>query len=309
MNIDVAGALPGEAFTASFDPQDFLGGRVADLQRPKFLAIVSSSALATTLARKSSGKVDGFVVEGPAAGGHNAPPRRAMQLTEDGQPIYGDRDIPELEKIRALGLPFWLAGTYGRPGKLKEALSLGATGIQVGTAFAFCEESGMRPDIKKEAIRQSQTGETSVFTDPLASPTGFPLKVLQQEGTLSSAELFANRKKICDLGYLRKAYRQPDGKVGYRCSGEPEADYLRKGGELSETKGRKCVCNGLLATVGLGQVQADGREELPLVTAGDDASRIAQFLQPGRETYSAAEVVQRLLSDYEEPVDPVQPGI
>ncbi len=293
--IDVAGALPGETFTASFDPVELLGKNIPPLKRPGFLAIVSSSALATTLARKSSGSVEGFVVEGPPAGGHNAPPRGPMQLTPEGEPVYGPRDVPELDKIQALGIPFWLAGSYGRPGKLKEAQSLGATGIQVGTAFAFCNESGMRADIKKEAIRLSQAGETRVFTDPLASPTGFPLKVLQIEGTLSEKKHFENRKKICDLGYLRRAFRMPDGSVGYRCSGEPEADYLRKGGTLEETKGRKCVCNGLLATVGLGQIQENGAEELPLVTAGEDASRIAEFLPPGRETYTAADVIRRLL--------------
>mgnify|MGYP000741757026 CR=1 FL=1 len=45
------------------------------LARPRFLAIIASHALATMLARKATGKVDGFVVEGPTAGGHNAPPR------------------------------------------------------------------------------------------------------------------------------------------------------------------------------------------------------------------------------------------
>ena len=42
--------------------------------------------------------------------------------------------------IVGLGLPFWLAGGYGSAEKLKEALAEGAAGIQVGTAFAFCDE-------------------------------------------------------------------------------------------------------------------------------------------------------------------------
>lgn len=297
LSLEVAGALPGEKFTTSFDPSEFRNQTT--LKRPRFLGIVSSAALATTLARKSSGRVDGFVVEGPSAGGHNAPPRGNLELTPEGEPVYGPRDNPELEKIRALGLPFWLAGAYGRPGKLREARRLGAVGIQVGTAFAFCDESGIRSDLKEEAIRLSRAGKTQVFTDPLASPTGFPLKILQIAGTLSEQPLFEARKKICDLGYLRRAYRRPDGTVGFRCAGEPEEDFLRKGGDPGEIKGRKCVCNGLLATVGLGQVQQNGEVELPLLTAGTDASRIAEFLPPGKSSYTATDVINRLLADCE----------
>src|SRR5262245_10270543 len=135
--IDVQGALPGEKTTTTFDPRDFCGIEPRPLRRPFFLGIVASATLALTLAKKANGRVDGFIVEGPTAGGHNAPPRGALQLTAEGEPLYGPRDIPELDKIRALGLPFWLAGGYGRPGKLSEALELGAAGIQVGTPFAF----------------------------------------------------------------------------------------------------------------------------------------------------------------------------
>lgn len=295
LKIDVLGALPADDFTSTFDPSEFCGEPAPQLKRPLFLGIVSSATLAMTLARKSSGQVDGFIVEGPTAGGHNAPPRGPMELTADGEPLYGPRDAPELEKIRALKLPFWLAGSWGQPGKLQGAHEAGAAGIQVGTAFAFCEESGIRPDIKEEALRQSRAGTVRVFTDPLASPTGFPLKIAGIGGTMSDEAISNTRTRICDLGYLRRAYRLANGGVGYRCPGEPEEDFVRKGGTLEETAGRKCVCNGLLATVGLGQTQANGEEEPALVTAGNDITRIAEFLKPGRASYSAAEVVERLL--------------
>ena len=158
----------------------------------------------------------------------------------------------ELEKIRALELPFWLAGSYGAVGKLAEALSLGAAGIQVGTAFAFCEESGIRPDLKQQVFQLSRAGKLRVFTDPLASPTGFPFKVVQLPGTLSDSQInSAARERLCDLGYLRHAYRKADGTIGYRCPAEPVEDFVRKGGTLEETHGRECVCNGLVATIGL----------------------------------------------------------
>jgi nitronate monooxygenase len=296
LKIDVEGAVSGEEHFCRFDPRAFCGGSLPELVRPHFLGIVASATLAMTLARKSSGRVDGFVVEGETAGGHNAPPRGPLRLSATGEPVYGPRDVPELDKIRALGLPFWLAGSYGQPGRLAEAIRLGATGIQVGTAFAFCEEAGIRPDLKRQAIQRSRKGTLSVFTDPIASPTGFPFKVLGVSGTLSEASGYEARARICDLGILRHVYRRPDGTLGYRCPAEPVEDYLAKGGAVADTEGRKCVCNGLGATVGLGQVRSGSGEELALMTAGDDAVQVASYLKPGCDSYTAADVVRSLLA-------------
>ena len=101
--------------------------------------------------------VDGFVVEGPTAGGHNAPPRGALTLDGHGEPVYGPRDVPDLEQIRNLGLPFWLAGSYGDTMMIEKAISLGAQGVQVGTAFAFCDESGMAPELKASVLLASRS--------------------------------------------------------------------------------------------------------------------------------------------------------
>ena len=295
LKIDVEGALPGEEFYSHFDPATFCGGTAPRLKRPYFLGIVASATLAITLARKSNGVVDGFIVEGETAGGHNAPPRGALQLNPAGEPLYGPRDIPDLEKIRDLGLPFWLAGSFGRAGKLVEARALGAAGIQVGTAFAFCEESGIRPELKQKAIQLSRAGQARVFTDPLASPTGFPFKVVQLPGTQSESRESSSRTHHCDLGFLRQAYRKSDGTVGYRCPAEPMEDFVRKGGTLAATAGRQCVCNGLTATIGMAQFRPGSGLDLPLVTAGNDVADIATFVRSGNDAYSAAEVVERLL--------------
>ncbi|MFN7140343.1 MAG: nitronate monooxygenase, partial [Limisphaerales bacterium] len=299
LKIDVEGALPDEEYFSTFDPASLCGENIPVLKRPRFLAIVASATLAITLARKSNGRVDGFVVEGEMAGGHNAPPRGPIQFNDSGEPVYGPRDLPDLEKIRALNLPFWLAGAYGNPGRLAEAIAAGATGIQVGTAFAFCEESGIDPQWKRTVLELSQADNVRVFTDPVASPTGFPFKVVQVDGTLSDPEIYAQRPRICDLGYLRQTYRKPDGTVGYRCPAEPVNDFIRKGGTAEEAVGRKCVCNGLMATVGLGQVRPE--TEAPLITAGNDVTRLARFIQRGGYSYTAEDVIHHLLSDEHQP--------
>jgi nitronate monooxygenase len=301
LKIDVAGALPGEEHISRFDPATLYGGPAPALPRPHFLAIVSSATLALTLAKKSNGRVDGFVVEGALAGGHNAPPRGPMQLDARGEPIYGVRDVPDLAKIRELGLPFWLAGSQATPDKLAAALAIGANGIQVGTGFAFCAESGINEELKSEALRASRGGTARVFTDPSASPTGFPFKVAQLPGTLADPDCYAARERVCDLGYLRQPYRKEDGTLGYRCAAEPAADYVRKGGDAADTVGRKCLCNGLAATVGLPQVRHGVRED-PLVTAGDEIADLARFAAPDCDSYTAEEVVRYLRGELTRPV-------
>jgi nitronate monooxygenase len=279
-----------------FDASDYAEGPLPVLHRPRFLAIVSSNTLATTMLRRASGRVDGLVIESPTAGGHNAPPRGKLQLNAAGEPVYGERDQVNIAELRRLGVPFWLAGGYGNAEKVREALEQGAAGVQVGTAFAFTRESGLRPDLKQELLAQAVDGTGDVFTDPLASPTGFPFKVAQLQGSYSDAEVAAARTRVCDLGYLREPYAAPDGNIGYRCAAEPVANYVAKGGKIEDTVGRKCLCNALLANIGHAQTRKCGQIEPALVTVGDDLNTVAQFLAPGRTTYSAADVVESLLS-------------
>jgi len=296
LKVDVEDAAADEHFACRFDPTDFLGAPAPLLKRPKFLAVISSATLAMTLARKSNGHVDGFVIEGATAGGHNAPPRGQTSLNDRGEPIYGLRDDVDMDKVRALGLPFWMAGGYADPGRLADALAMGAEGIQVGTAFGFCAESSITPELKRRAIELSRDGKTDVYTDRRASPTGFPFKVARIAGTLSDAPVYKNRVRICDVGYLRRAYRRPDGTVGYRCPAEPVANYVAKGGLAEDTEGRTCLCNSLFATIGLSQVQTGGLVELALVTAGDDAARLSRFVEDGQDSYTADEVIDYLLA-------------
>lgn len=296
VKLQVEGATPDDDFRVRFSPEKVLGQALANLRRPAFLAIIASVTLALTLLKRATGQVDGFVIEGPTAGGHNAPPRGSLQLTPAGEPVYGPRDEVDLAKMRALGRPFWLAGSYGSPERLHQALADGAAGIQVGTAFAFCEESGLAEELKRQVIQQALDGEATVFTDPIASPTGYPFKVVELPGSASEREVYEARSRICDLGYLRHPYKRADGTLDYRCPAEPVADYVWKGGKEEETVGRKCLCNALMANIGLPQWRKGRYVEPPLVTAGDDARNVARFLRPGRCSYSAADVLDYLLA-------------
>jgi nitronate monooxygenase len=304
LKLDVEGHGRDESEILAFDPAEHWGtASPPPLRRPFFLPIIASNSLATMLARKANGRVDGFIVEGPTAGGHNAPPRGERQLNERGEPVYGDRDEVDLDKLHELGLPFWLAGGTGAPHKLVEALAAGAAGIQVGTLFAYARESGIRHDLKRRVLEQAARGPVDVLTDARASPTGFPFKVVQLEGTISSDSAYQARERVCDLGYLRTAYRMESGRLGYRCPAEPVDAYVKKGGAVEDTVGRKCLCNALLADIGFAQLRDAGTVEKPLLTSGDELANIGRFAQ-GRLEYSAAEVIDHLLSGLPEPAQP-----
>ena len=125
--LQAAGSQDGADTTMTFVPREFLERELPPLLRPKFLAIVASNTLAVTMLKKANGKVDGLVIEGPTAGGHNAPPRGKLQLSETGEPIYGERDQVDLDALRALGVP---SGSPGDMARLKKCAKLWPLGPQ-----------------------------------------------------------------------------------------------------------------------------------------------------------------------------------
>lgn len=254
----------GDDASLPFDPAAF-DCQHHPIARPKFLAIVSSHILAKSLARVPG--IDGFVVETHIAGGHNAGPR-GWSPTANDEPAYGPRDAVDLAQIKALGLPFWLAGGQAEPSALAQARELGAAGIQVGTAFAFCSDSGMDPKIRLKAIAAFLANQIKTITEGRGSPTGFPFKVLPLPGTEGARAAAARIRQACQHGYLRNAFRKADGSLTWRCPSEPEDNYTAKGGDPADCADRRCLCNGLLATAGFPHKLKEGGAELALITSG-----------------------------------------
>jgi nitronate monooxygenase len=138
-----------------------------------------------------------------------------------------------------------------RANPIKTVLVAAAAGIQVGTAFAFCEESGVDEAAKRRILDAARAGAPRVRSSARASPTGFPFKMLALAGAV----------------------------------GDPRV-----------VRERDCVCNGLLGTIGMGQVRGGGRVEPPLITSGDDVAGILRFVRPGATSYSARDVLDALLT-------------
>ena len=281
-------SIKGGSGVLQFDPGDRFG--TTPLNRPFFIGIVGNH-----LGVKALPNADGYVLEGPTAGGHNAP-ARSKTVDESGQPLYGKKDETNFDMLKSMlernggHQPFWLAGGFAA--HLEQALELGAVGVQVGTPFALSKESGMANALRAQALDYlAQGGE--IFTDPLASPSGFPFKTMAIEGSASCPAAYEGRKRRCDLGFLSEFYADEEtGQVRSRCSSEPVSQYLRKGGDAEATEGKMCLCNGLAATVGLGSPN-----EPPLFTLGSDPQIITDLVKLYGDDYSALDVIGYILKE------------
>jgi nitronate monooxygenase len=76
---------------------------------------------------------------------------------------------------------------------------------------------------------------------------------------------------------------------------------VSKGGKLENTVGKKCLCNALMANIGHPQARNGKYIEQPLITSGNDLTGIARFLSPGTSTYTASDVVAKLMSGFDSP--------
>jgi nitronate monooxygenase len=305
--ISVVYRKTGEEFSLVFNPRQLAGGKFAArrLSAPVFLAIVSLERLVQALAESETAPPDGFIIEHHTAGGHNANPLGPMVKDGLGQPTYDGRDEADMAAIRAIDKPFWMAGGYGSGPKLQEALAAGAKGVQVGTAFALAEESGMKPEYRSAILAALRDGvdDADLVRTTTFSPTGFPFKVAQLPETLSDDDVYEGRRRICDIGMLHQPGLSKPDEHGQRtlfrrCPAGPIDTYIKKRGLQRNTDERRCLCNGLLACVGLGQVkesQGERVEEPAIVTLGNHLEGVRRLSRQGQTRYHVHDVVEDIL--------------
>jgi NAD(P)H-dependent flavin oxidoreductase YrpB (nitropropane dioxygenase family) len=221
---------------------------------PKLIPILSNFAFPKRIIDIWSREYGGarpfaFVLEHHEAGGHNAPPRNKVSFAE------ADEIDSYFDKVRDLGVPVYVAGAGDRRADFVRWTERGAYGLQVGSRFALCDESGMRRDLKDAVITRNASGEGAVQTSDRMSSTGYPFKYAPIDGTLSDPGVYAGRKRICNRGYLLQSHIETTAAGGtretYICSAMPEKQYARLGGNPDELPGRICLCNCLISTVGL----------------------------------------------------------
>jgi len=142
--------------------------------------IASATTVEEALWLESHG-VDAVIAQGVEAGGH-----RGMFLTDDLTTQVGTFALlPQV--VAAVKVPVVAAGGIADAKGVAAAMSLGAAGVQVGTAFLCCEEATTtamhRAALKSEAARH--TALTNVFTGRPAR--GIVNRVIREVGPMSRA--------------------------------------------------------------------------------------------------------------------------
>ncbi len=289
-----------ETTEVTFNPWEFFGRDLPPMKRPAFLPIVSSHVLAQLYADKiPADSLQGFVIERHTAGGHNAPPRGRVTLDSLGQPIYGPRDEVDFKEVKKLNFPFWIGGSCASRKSIAWAISEGAQGFQIGTAFALCEESGMNKLITQEVRRNGYRGVLVVLKNPRISPTSYPFNVAIVRETISERDIYESEIRLCNQGALVSCYRLPDGSIGYRCPSEPIVDYLRKGGKIEDTIGRSCLCGSLMeATEDCADCVPTATrhpKHSPVVTMGVDTGFLRDLMPNENGGYSVEDAIRHLM--------------
>ena len=295
-----------ETYCIKFDPKNIFNN-CPELSRPFFIGIEGNH-----LGAKAVPDADGHVYEREIGGGHSAP-CRSGELTPRGEPKYGEKDAMDLDKLKrtldknelvnGFRQAFWFAGGYAN--KLEEAKRLGAVGVQVGSLFEWCRQSGLTQELRErgidvimdETLDEVVDGRIvyrAVFKDPRVSTSGFPFNVLQLPRTLSEREIYNARTRGCELGYLAELYlNKDDNRVHLRCPGERIENYIRKGGKIEDTVGRGCLCSSLVTDLGLGSPG-----EMPLITQGSDLSAIRATIKHNGRDYGVKEAIDYILNPY-----------
>ena len=127
--------------------------------------------------------VDAIVAEGFEAGGHNG---REETTTMCLIPMIAD----------AVGIPVIAAGGIASGRAMLAAFALGASAVQIGSAFAVAEESSAHPAFKEKVISSAE-GDTKLSMKKLV-----PVRLLKNEfaDAISSAEAEgASRTRLMEI--------------------------------------------------------------------------------------------------------------
>lgn len=279
-------------YALRFNPREFFGEVPTALNLPGFLPIVSGYTLALKLANgdKLARQIAAIIISPEnKGGGHKVLPRGNFSFTEDGEPLYGPKDRVDPSAMNDLGYPWYLAGNMSSLEAIEEAMSQGAQGGQFGSIFATSEDSGWMREHRDLMRKLGYRGELRVRTELRFSPTGFGLNVADLPGTLSDPLVYVARKRVCDVSCLASLTTH-EGKDVFLCPAELPRKFHFKGG-TTETDDYRCLCNALLAAVGLGNPG-----DPPLFTFAKDHRYLRAIMEHEDDSYTVAQAFEYLQS-------------
>jgi nitronate monooxygenase len=122
---------------------------------------------------------DAIIAQGYEAGGH-----RGMFLSQDITTQVGTMAlVPQV--VDAVQVPVIAAGGIADARGIAAAFALGASGVQIGTAYLFCPEAKVSP-LHREALRRARDNDTvltNVFTGRPAR--GIANRIVREAGPMS----------------------------------------------------------------------------------------------------------------------------
>ena len=153
-----------------------LPGYIKDGAKTKLVPIISSARAASIICKKWLSKFDylpdGFVVEGPKAGGHLGfkpeqidDPQFSLEVTVP-QVIEAVREFEEKTGRR---IPVIAAGGVYDGEDIKKFLDMGAAGVQMGTRFVATHECDADQRFK-EAYVQAKEEDIQIIKSPVGLP-------------------------------------------------------------------------------------------------------------------------------------------
>lgn len=171
--------------------------------KTKIMPIVSSvracRLVLTSWLKKDNRIPDGIVVEGPKAGGHlgfkmeelkNGTMQTLEQALKDVLNFVADFEIKHNVKI-----PVIAAGGINSHNDIENVLNMGASGVQIGTAFVATEECDA-----SDYFKQTYINAKSEDARIILSPTGFPARAVNTD-------------------FVKSAYNNDDGLPVKHCYG------------------------------------------------------------------------------------------
>ncbi len=142
----------------------------------KVLSSATTVAEARWLAERG---VDAIIAQGLEAGGH-----RGMFLTDDPSTQVGTFSLVR-QIVRAVDVPVIAAGGIADAVGVRAAMTLGASAVQVGTAYLLCDEATTTP-LHRAALASpaaEHTALTNLMTGRLAR--GIVNRLMREQGPIS----------------------------------------------------------------------------------------------------------------------------
>lgn len=138
-----------------------------ELKQRNIITLGTATSLDEAVALQQAG-VDAIVAQSAEAGGHRGTFIGIAENSLFSQSVL----VPLL--VKHIDVPIIAAGGIMNGQAILKALSLGAYGVQLGTAFLSCPEAGIHEEYKKELLKQTEdkTRLTKTFSGKLARGIG-----------------------------------------------------------------------------------------------------------------------------------------